>query len=90
MTKKKPEYQITNLPVSVGLIRGKFYDNLMRMRKDILLQLRNHVCELRFRKMDGSMRLMQCTLMETFLPEFEGKEKIKGKEKRQSSETMVV
>lgn len=50
------------------VLRGKDYEVGNKLRRDVLLQLRNELCEVRFLKADGTKRIMQCTLQETFLP----------------------
>lgn len=50
------------------VLRGKDYELGNKLRRDVLFHLRNELCEVRFRKVDGSTRIMQCTLQETFLP----------------------
>lgn len=51
------------------VIRGKDYELGNQLRLDVLKQLRNELCEVRFLKADGTKRIMQCTLLETFLPD---------------------
>jgi hypothetical protein len=50
------------------VLLGKDYELGNQLRKDVLLQLRNELCSVRFVKADGTRRYMQCTLLETFLP----------------------
>ncbi len=54
------------------LIRGRDYsldDDMPRLRSELVRALKNNLCEVRFIKADGTKRVMQCTLLETFMPE---------------------
>lgn len=50
----------------------EFDDTLMR--EEILSQLRNGVCEVTFKKVNGDERVMPCTLKPELLPEQNQKE----------------
>ena len=47
---------------------GKDYELGNKLRKDVLFQLRNELCWVRFVKADNTRRFMLCTLLDTFLP----------------------
>jgi hypothetical protein len=42
-------------------------------RTDLIEMLRNNVCEVTFTKVDGSKRVMPCTLKEGVIPPYEAK-----------------
>lgn len=49
-------------------IRGKDYDVDALLMEKILKNLRKHLCVIKFRKADDTIRTMWCTLLPTFLP----------------------
>ena len=51
------------------VILGKDHYIGNSLRKLVLHALRSELCEVRFIKADGTKRIMQCTLLETFLHE---------------------
>ena len=38
-------------------------------RNDLILQLKDNVCEVNFTKLNGEVRIMKCTLQDSYIPE---------------------
>lgn len=38
-------------------------------RNDLILQLKDNVCEVNFTKVNGEVRIMKCTLQDSYIPE---------------------